>query len=201
MRDCEQLYRRQLELIARETDPPLPHESTEVLPQENNYREASLRRLLGEYEEVREDTFWLLRMLDEDDWNRGGIHPYRGRITVTDIAREMHEYDLEYLYEAQRLRRAMPRGRGSGARGRGMARRTTGGSADHSASVTRRTNREAGRALTSPQPLSFRGESQKLHRGARRCALRFAACSARLTPMHSQRQGARVCPRAGQRWP
>ncbi len=107
LRDCEQLYRRQLDLISRETDPPLPHESTEVLPQENNYREQSLRRLLGEYEEAREDTFWLLRMLDEDDWQRAGIHPYRGRVTVTDIAREMHEHDLEFLYEAQRLRKSL----------------------------------------------------------------------------------------------
>ena len=61
----------------------------------------------SEYEEAREDTFWLLRMLDEDDWQRAGIHPYRGRITVTDIAREMHEHDLEYLYEAQRLRKSL----------------------------------------------------------------------------------------------
>jgi len=107
LRDAERLYRSQLELIARETDPPLPHEPIEVLPQENNYREQPLRRLLEEYEEAREDTFWLLRMLDEDDWQRAGIHPYRGRITVTDIAREMHEHDLEYLYQAQRLRKSL----------------------------------------------------------------------------------------------
>jgi hypothetical protein len=26
---------------------------------------------------------------------------------VTDIAREMHEHDLEYLYQAQRLRKSL----------------------------------------------------------------------------------------------
>lgn len=50
LRDAERLYRSQLELIAHETDPALPHEPTEVLPQENDYREQPLRRLLAEYE-------------------------------------------------------------------------------------------------------------------------------------------------------
>jgi hypothetical protein len=108
LRDAEELYRRQLELIARETAPLLPHESLDVLILENDYREERIGYLLGEFEAAREETFWLLRMLGEDDWHRTGIHPYRGPITVLDIAREMHEHDLEYLYKAQRLRKALP---------------------------------------------------------------------------------------------
>ncbi len=106
LRDAETLYRRQLELIARQREPRLPHEAIDVLPFERDYRDESLRRLLAEYEEAREDTFWLLRLLDAEDWLRCGIHPYRGRVSISDIVREMHEHDLEHLYQARRLREA-----------------------------------------------------------------------------------------------
>jgi hypothetical protein len=108
LRDAERLYLRQIDLIARQREPRLPHEPLDVLPFEQDYREQSLRSLLEEYEAAREDTFWTLRLLDEEDWQRGGTHPYRGRISITDIAREMHEHDLEHLYQAQSLRRSLP---------------------------------------------------------------------------------------------
>jgi hypothetical protein len=47
-------------------------------------------------------------MLSEDEWQRTGVHPYRGRVSIYDIAREMHEHDLEHLYQARRLREALP---------------------------------------------------------------------------------------------
>jgi hypothetical protein len=35
------------------------------------------------------------------------VHPYRGRVSVYDIAREIHQHDLEHLYQARRLREAV----------------------------------------------------------------------------------------------
>jgi hypothetical protein len=107
LRDAELLYQRQIELIAREYEPRLPYEPVDVLPSERDYREEPLQRLLQEYEEAREETVWLLRMLAEDDWLREGIHPYRGRVSLYDIARELHEHDLDHLYQARRLREAL----------------------------------------------------------------------------------------------
>jgi hypothetical protein len=107
LRDAELLYQRQIELIAREHEPRLPYEPVDVLPSERDYRDQPLQRLLGEFEEAREDTVWLLRMLGEDAWLREGLHPYRGRVSLYDIARELHEHDLEHLYQARRLREAL----------------------------------------------------------------------------------------------
>jgi hypothetical protein len=104
LRDAEVQWQRQLEAIAHMNEPPLPCEPVDVFPSERDYRSEKLARLLGEYEDARQETFWLLRMMDEDDWNRTGLHPYRGRITVADIAREIHEHDLEHLNQARRLR-------------------------------------------------------------------------------------------------
>jgi len=104
LRDAEVQWQKQLEAIAHMHEPRLPCEPVDVFPSERDYRSEPLGRLLGEYEEARQETFWLLRMLDEDEWSRAGIHPYRGRITVADIAREIHEHDLEHLHQARRLR-------------------------------------------------------------------------------------------------
>jgi DinB superfamily len=104
LRDAEVQWQKQLEAIAHTREPHLTCEPVDVFPSERDYRSQPLQRLLGEYEEARQETFWLLRMLDEDDWHRIGLHPYRGRITVYDIAREIHEHDLEHLNQARRQR-------------------------------------------------------------------------------------------------
>ena len=111
LRDAERLYQRQIEVIARgrpsAAGPLLPHEPVDVLPYERDYRSEPLSRLLSEYEAAREETFWILYTLDEADWRRCGRHPYRGRVSVYDIARELHEHDLQHLYQAQRLRKSL----------------------------------------------------------------------------------------------
>jgi len=104
VRDAELLYQRQIEAIARGDDERLPYEPVDVLPFERDYRGEPLRPFLYEYESAREDTIWLLYSLDEEDWQRTGRHPYRGRVSIFDIARELHEHDLEHLVQARRLR-------------------------------------------------------------------------------------------------
>jgi hypothetical protein len=104
LRDAEAMYRSQLELIAHNREPELPYEPVDVLPYERDYVSEPLSELLYQWEASREDTVWLLRMLDEDDWERRGLHPHRGVITIFDIAREMHEHDLEHLWQARKLR-------------------------------------------------------------------------------------------------
>jgi hypothetical protein len=104
LRDAEQMYRRQVELITRSREPRLPYEPVDVLPYERDYRNEPLAELLYEWAAAREETVWLLRTLDEDDWERRGHHPHRGQVTVYDVVREMHEHDLEHLWQARRLR-------------------------------------------------------------------------------------------------
>lgn len=66
-------------------------------------REA--RRALGEFFERREELLWLLDERDED-WERGGVHPYRGRVTLSQYVHEITERDLEVMWALQRLAEA-----------------------------------------------------------------------------------------------
>ncbi len=104
VRDAELMYQRQIEAIAHHRSGLLPYEAIDVLPAERPYREQPLRDFLWEFEAAREETVWLLHMLDEDDWSRSAEHPYRGVVSLYDIARELHEHDLDHLFQARRLR-------------------------------------------------------------------------------------------------
>jgi DinB family protein len=107
LRDAEDMYRRQIELIAHNREPELPYEPVDVLPYERDYVKESLSELLYQWEASREETVWLLRLLDERDWERRGRHPHRGKVTIFDIAREIHEHDLEHLWQVRKLRAAL----------------------------------------------------------------------------------------------
>ena len=104
VRDAEVLYLAQIEAITQRHNPRLPHEPIECYPQERDYRAEPLQHFLSEWEQAREETCWLLRMLDGEDWLRTGVHPYKGVISIHDIVRELHDHDLEYLRNARRLR-------------------------------------------------------------------------------------------------
>lgn len=112
VRDAEILYQQQIEAIADGRGGRLPHEALDVLPAERGYIEEPLQHFLYEYEAAREETVWLLYTLDEDDWRRTGLHPYRGEISIHDIARELHEHDLQHLNQARRTREALDKRQG-----------------------------------------------------------------------------------------
>jgi DinB superfamily len=111
MRDAEVLYQRQIEAIVQSYGRPvrLPHEPLDVLPDERDYINGELQHFLYEYEMAREETVWLLYSLAEDEWLNTGQHPYRGEISVYDIARELHEHDLQHLNQARLTREAVDR--------------------------------------------------------------------------------------------
>jgi hypothetical protein len=111
VRDAELLYQRQIETIVHGFASPtrLPHEPLDVLPSERDYVDGELHHFLYEYEAAREETVWLLHTLSEDEWLQTGLHPYRGEISVYDIARELHEHDLQHLNQARVTREALDR--------------------------------------------------------------------------------------------
>ena len=45
----------------------------------------------------------MLWELAEPEWDRAGIHPYRGRMTIRQLTREMYQHDLEHLWQTRRM--------------------------------------------------------------------------------------------------
>lgn len=105
MRDTEERVGAQLERLTytRRREPDIPHVDFDDIPFREDYEEADEDELLEEFHYLRRRTTHLLWALDEAEWDRGGTHPYRGRLTVRDIARELYQHDLEHLWQARRM--------------------------------------------------------------------------------------------------
>jgi len=111
LRDNEELALEQMSLIASDEDPLLPTRDVDALPLEADYRSADVRELLSAFAGLRRQTHRLLWSLAPEDCERRGRHPYRGEVTIAQIARELAEHDLGHLWQARRLRETLRRGR------------------------------------------------------------------------------------------
>jgi len=111
LRDNEELALEQMSLIASDEDPLLPARDVDALPLEADYRSGDVKELLSAFAGLRRQTHRLLWSLALEDWGRCGRHPYRGEVTIAQIARELAEHDLGHLWPARRLRETLRRGR------------------------------------------------------------------------------------------
>lgn len=94
---------QRLASMVRRREPDIVHVDLDDIPLRQDYAEADEDDLLDEFQGLRRHNAYLLWDLDERDWKRGGIHPYRGRIEVVDVARELYQHDLEHLWQARRI--------------------------------------------------------------------------------------------------
>lgn len=107
LRDCEERYLQRLRLVTERDEPEIPAFDADSIVPECDYRELDLYDVLESFANLRRRTTALLWSLDPQDWERRGIHPYLGLLTVTQIVREMNEHDLSHLWQARRLRQEL----------------------------------------------------------------------------------------------
>ena len=90
----------------------LPAWDVDLLPQERDYQSGEMARVLASFRGMRRETTYLLWALTEADWQRSAEHPYRGPVTLGELARELAQHDLEHLWQVRqlkgRLREAVP---------------------------------------------------------------------------------------------
>jgi hypothetical protein len=110
LRDCEEHFLDCIERIAcnpSQKDPRLRRFDGDALVLERDYRSTDIEDTLGLFETLRHRSVSLLWNLDPDDWERTGEHPYKGTVSIQQLAREQNEHDLEHLWQARRLRETL----------------------------------------------------------------------------------------------
>jgi hypothetical protein len=93
----------QFERMLSAREPEIRHVDLDDIPFREDYAEADDDELLEEFHYMRRRTSYLLWDLDSPDWERGAIHPYRGRLTILELTRELYQHDLEHLWQARRM--------------------------------------------------------------------------------------------------
>jgi hypothetical protein len=104
LRDSEELAVRQITSLLEEPTRPVPCWDIDVLPMERDYRSMHVDRFLSEFRGLRRETTHLLWSLRGYEWRRPGKHPYKGAITLEEIARNLAQHDLEHLWQVRRLK-------------------------------------------------------------------------------------------------
>jgi hypothetical protein len=104
MRDAEELALRQMAAIAEGSRRALPAWDVDLLPMEREYRLQDLEVFLAEFRGLRQETTAFLWTAGDYAWESVGRHPYRGEITLGQIASELAQHDLEHLWQVRRLK-------------------------------------------------------------------------------------------------
>ena len=104
IRDLEREDLRSVQAILREDGARIEPTRADFGPLEHDYRGANPEDLLWDFFTMREELVWLLRTASDSDWERAGVHPYRGRITLDRLVHEINERDLAIMWRIQSLR-------------------------------------------------------------------------------------------------
>ena len=105
MRDVEIGIHRQLEAIVncRRGEPEIPHVDIDNIPFLEDVIDEDEDETLEEFHHARRQTAYALWDISERDWERAGVDPYRGRMTILEIVRELYQHDLQHLWQARRM--------------------------------------------------------------------------------------------------
>lgn len=104
MSAMERHYIDRLERIVRKHEPAIAaFDADSIADEEDTDADGGVFELMDEFSVQRHQSVQLLWSLDADDWERRGIHPYLGPLTITEVAREMNEHDLAHLWQLRRL--------------------------------------------------------------------------------------------------
>jgi hypothetical protein len=104
MRDAEDLALKQMTAIIERRRGSLPAWDVDLLPRERDYRSQQLDNLLAGFRALRRETTQLLWSITDSDWSARARHPYRGEITLGEVAHELAQHDLEHLWQVRRLK-------------------------------------------------------------------------------------------------
>lgn len=103
LNDVETRVMGQIYPIVSQHEPEIPHVDFDDIPFRVDVEGADDEELMDSFFHFRQRTAYFLWGLDMQDWEQQGIHPYRGPLSVMDIARDLYQHDLEHLWQAQRM--------------------------------------------------------------------------------------------------
>ena len=104
VRDAEELALAQIDSLVTGSSSRLPAWDVDVLPGERDYQGEDIAVLLASFRGARRETTSRLWGTTEAVWRQAGEHPYRGPVTLGEIARELAQHDLEHLWQVRRLK-------------------------------------------------------------------------------------------------
>lgn len=109
LRDTEEAFNSRFELIvAMDTDPKLVGSSADRMAEERQYLRNDAVEAIGAFRRRREENIDYLRKLTLAQWDKGGTHPVRGRMTIDTFLTLMAWHDDNHLDQLKRALAGKP---------------------------------------------------------------------------------------------
>ncbi len=107
----EEMTADAVERILRRRRADLDVVDTEAARDDPNLGTIDIERCVTTFAHLRRSLQYTLWDLHDRHWQRTGVHPYRGEVTVDQLLRELHLHDLEFLWRVRRIVEAARPGR------------------------------------------------------------------------------------------
>ena len=104
LRDIDRVYAERFTKMAFTQQPQFWMIDNTKLPELLRYREQDARAVLKEVRRRRKDLLGLLRALPHSIWQRTGVHPWRGELTLQQMAEVVASHDDSHL---EQIRQAL----------------------------------------------------------------------------------------------
>jgi uncharacterized damage-inducible protein DinB len=109
LRDTEEAFAGRFDqILAMDVDPRLPGPSADRWAEERQYLRNDTAEALAAFRRRREETVAVLRNLTPAQWDKGGIHPVRGRMTLDTFLTLMAWHDDNHLDQLARALEGRP---------------------------------------------------------------------------------------------
>jgi hypothetical protein len=102
LRDTEEFFMLRFQAVLAMDEPRLLAADPDRWAEERQYLRNDAGAALGAFRARRTESLALLRGLAPAQWERGGIHPTRGRMTIADLVRLMVWHDDNHLEQIGR---------------------------------------------------------------------------------------------------
>ena len=104
LRDVEAFFVERYGKLANHDRPELRTIKQDELAVKLRYNEDDPARALKEFQSLRAESVALLSALSYQSWQRGGVHPTRGIVTIAWTAEHAVEHDDNHLGQVRGLR-------------------------------------------------------------------------------------------------
>jgi hypothetical protein len=103
LRDFELIWQARANRILTDDRPDLPAFDVAGLVIEKAYAQQDLTDVWAERTRLRQETVASLEGLTDEQWNRAGIHPRFGEMTLSDMAKQLTTHDVDHIEQIVRI--------------------------------------------------------------------------------------------------
>ena len=103
LRDAEEAFNGRFDqILAMDVDPQLPGANPDRIAEERQYLRNEATEAVAAFRQRRQETLEVFGKLTAAQWDKGGLHPVRGRITLDGFLSLMAWHDDNHLDQIKR---------------------------------------------------------------------------------------------------